>query len=291
MDNRSGTVERERGRPRRGVLLVALSLGCLLTLTACGGKGDPSGGSSAADYSASEPSETSSGQAAPSQTTASPSAPAPWESSSATETPTVDDSISPEASADDGDSGPTDDTDGSESSEDSGAEASDVARGQWTGTAQITVDFTDPGCAPASQTYQLPATLLISEPVKGESNGFHLSWASDSQSAPGAFGLTSASDGTDTVDGQPVAIGYWSLSDDGDGDISGNLTQDGASQGAALNLVFVPKPIFPCSNYMPYGYAMSSDTTLEGTVTDSSASLVLRGTTTEGTRSFRIEWS
>ncbi|MEU5403378.1 hypothetical protein ABZ348_29285 [Streptomyces sp. NPDC005963] len=263
----------------------------LVTLAACGSGGSDGSTDSSSAAAAVEPSTPTTSYEATPEATESSSASEPSETETATETPPPDDSESSSASdSTDGDgSVDTDGTDGTDGS--ANTTTSDVPRGQWTGTARITVDFADPGCASASRTYELPATLLISEPVGGESNGFHLSWASDSQSAEGAFGVTSALDGTDTVDGRPVAIGYWSLDDDGGGDISGRLTESGASQGAAHNLVFVPKPIFPCSNYMPFAYALSTDTTLEGTVSESSASLVLSGTTLEGTRSFRVEWS
>ncbi|MGW0882524.1 hypothetical protein [Streptomyces sp. NPDC002671] len=169
--------------------------------------------------------------------------------------------------------------------------SSGVPRGRWTGTAHVSVDFADPGCAADARSYDLPATLIIDDPVGTERNAFHLSWASDSQTAEGAFGVTSALSGTDTTDGRGVEIEYWSLSDDGHGSFSGRLTDSAAAQGASLNLLFVPKPLFQCSGYTNFPYGMAVGTTLRGTVTDSSASLVLNGNSPDGTRSFRVEWS
>ncbi|MFE4173555.1 hypothetical protein ACFRR7_16120 [Streptomyces sp. NPDC056909] len=263
-------------RPRRTVL-AAVCLGGLAALTACGGGGgDASGEPSGGGY-------TTTAEASPTETTAS-ATPSPTETSAPEEEITEEPSEDTFSEEDDG----SDDT----SSGGSGEEdtASGVPRGQWSGTATVSVDFADPGCAAESRSYELPATLLIGDPVGGEQNGFNLSWASDSQMAEGAFGVSSALDGTDTLDGEPVAITYWSLSDDGSGDISGSLTDPGAAEGAALNLLFVPKPILPCSQYMAFAYGMSTDTTLEGTVTEDSASLTLSGTTIDGTRSFRVEW-
>ncbi|MFF3751832.1 hypothetical protein ACFYYH_15455 [Streptomyces sp. NPDC002018] len=280
---RQGTVRRQERvtrygrRNARGTLLAAVCAGGLLALTACGG-----GGGGASD----EPSDSGyTTTAEPTATATAEVAPPVAETSEPVEetTGTV---------TDDTTSGEDDDADDSFSDTSQEQDtASGVPRGQWTGTATISVDFADPGCAESSQSYELPATLIIDDPVGGEDNGFHLSWASDSQTPAGAFGVTSALDGTDTVDGEAVTIGYWSLSDDGSGDISGSLTDSGAAEGAALNQLFVPKPILPCSEYMVFPYGMATGTTLEGTVTDESASLTLSGTSLDGTRSFRVEWS
>ncbi|MFD3451718.1 hypothetical protein ACFWVC_06015 [Streptomyces sp. NPDC058691] len=77
----------------------------------------------------------------------------------------------------------------------SSAATSGVPRGRWTGTAHVTVDFADPGCATGSRSYDLAATLLIDDPAGSE-------------------------------------IGYWSLSDDGDGGISGQLVNSAAAHKA-----------------------------------------------------------
>ncbi|WP_211280242.1 hypothetical protein [Streptomyces lushanensis] len=275
---RPGAVIRHGRNHARGTALAAVCLGGLAALTACGGGGgDASGEPSDSGYS-------TTAQPSPTETTAQ-STPSMTETSEPAEEITEESSDDTSYEEDDS----ADDT-SSDSSDEEGA-TSGVPRGQWTGTATIDVDFADPGCAGTSESYALPATLLIDDPVGGEENGFHLSWASDSQTPAGAFGVTSALDGTDTVDGEPVAIGYWSLSDDGSGGISGSLTDSGAAEGAALNQVFVPKPILPCSQYMVFPYGMAPGTTLEGTVTEDSASLTLSGTSLDGTRSFSVEWS
>ncbi|MFE1958730.1 hypothetical protein [Streptomyces sp. NPDC059479] len=275
---RPGPVIRHGRHHARRTALAAVCLGGLAALTACGGGGgDASGEPSDSGY-------TMTAEPSPTETTAQVT-PSVTETSAPTEEITEESSDDTSFEEDDS----ADDT----SSDSSGEQdtASGVPRGQWTGTATISVDFADPGCAEASESYELPATLLIDDPVGGEENGFHLSWASDSQTPAGAFGVTSALDGTDTVDGEPVAISYWSLSDDGSGDISGSLTDSGAAEGAALNQLFVPKPILPCSQYMVFPYGMATGTTLEGIVTEDSASLTLSGTSLDGTRSFSVEWS
>ncbi|MFD9024283.1 hypothetical protein [Streptomyces parvulus] len=212
----------------------------------------------------------------------------------ASDTPLEADASEPtytEESEADEDSYATDSETESGDGDDVSEDVSGVPHGEWTGTAQVTVDFTDPGCAADSRSYALPATLIIDEPVGTEDNSFHLSWASDDQTADGAFGVTSAQSGTDTVDGESVEIAYWSLTDDGDGSFSGRLTDTAAAAGASLNLLFVPKPLFQCGTYTSFPYGMNTDTTIEGTVTDDSTSVTLSGTTVDGTRSFRVEWS
>ncbi|MGW7253735.1 hypothetical protein [Streptomyces sp. NPDC054834] len=245
-------------------------LGCLTGLTACGGDG---GGRSGASTDAGAPATTVS-TATTDTATAAPAG-----------TPTEEETAAPEPVT------TPDDTTAAETDSADTERSSGVPRGTWTGTAHVSVDFADAGCATASRSYDLPATLIIDDPVGSESNSFHLSWASDSQTAEGAFGVTSALSGTDTADGRGVEIEYWSLSDDGGGDLSGRLTGSAAAQGAALNLVFVPKPLFQCGSYTNYPYGMAVGTSMEGTVTDASASLTLSGTSADGTRSFRVEWS
>lgn len=273
-----------RGRVRQRRLLAAVCLGGLMALTACGGGG---GGSD-------EPSDsgfTATAEPTPTETSAEPT-PSETETSEPTEEPTetaTDDTSFEDASGSDDSSS---DDSGSDSGSDSGDDVSSgVPRGQWSGTAQISVDFSDPGCGETSESYELPATLIISDPVGGEENSFNLSWASDSQTPAGAFGVSSALDATDTLDGEAVSVNYWTLSEDGSGGISGDLTDPGASEALALNLLFVPKPILPCSQYMVFPYGMATGTTLEGTVSEDSASLTLSGTSLDGTRSFRVEWS
>ncbi|WP_433572965.1 hypothetical protein [Streptomyces sp. CA-251247] len=263
---------------RSAALLAALCLCSLATLTACGDGGD--GGDASDTETTASTSETAPATGTPEEDTATPT-----ESESETTEPDEETTETEDDTTD------TTDTGDEETASDDSSSSSDVPHGTWTGNARISVDFADPGCAASSQTYSLPATLIIDDPAGSESNGFHLSWASDSQSAAGAFGVTSALSGTDTTDGESVETGYWSLTDDGGGDISGSLTDTGGSQGLALNLVFVPKPLFPCSGYTPFAYSMAEGTTLEGTLTEDSASLTLSGTTSDGTRSFRVEWS
>ncbi|MFJ9821375.1 hypothetical protein ACIRU3_40200 [Streptomyces sp. NPDC101151] len=260
-------------RRHLAVTCVGALLGCLTGLTACGG-GDRTSGA---------PPDTGSPTTASASATTSVS-----DTEATTETPTAEQTTAekttapePTVTRDDTDTGTTD----------ADASSSDVPNGQWTGTAHVSVDFADPGCAADERSYDLPATLIIDGPVGTESNAFHLSWASDSQTAEGAFGVTSALSGTDTTDARKVEIEYWSLSDDGDGSLSGRLTDSAAAQGASLNLLFVPKPLFQCSGYTNYPYGMAVGTTLKGTVTGNSASLVLSGTSLDGTRSFRVEWS
>ncbi|WP_328862336.1 hypothetical protein [Streptomyces sp. NBC_00306] len=266
---------------RSAALLAALCLCSLATLTACGDGGD--GGDASDTETTASTSETAPATATPDEDTSTPT-----ESESDSTEP---DEETTEAEDDTIDTIDTTDTGDEGTESDESSSSSDAPHGTWTGNARISVDFEDPGCAASSQTYSLPATLIIDDPAGSESNDFHLSWASDSQSAAGAFGVTSALSGTDTTDGESVETGYWSLTDDGGGDISGSLTDTGGSQGLALNLVFVPKPLFPCSGYTPFAYSMAEGTTLEGTLTEDSASLTLSGTTSDGTRSFRVEWS
>ncbi|MEU5595168.1 hypothetical protein [Streptomyces sp. NPDC020298] len=248
-------------------------LGCLTSLTACGGDGDAGAGAST--------------DAGPPATVSTATTDTRTETATATptETPTDEETAAPDPLTAPDDTTPAE-TDAADTDTSSG-----VPRGTWTGTAHVSVDFADPGCATASRSYDLPATLIIDDPAGSESNSFHLSWASDSQTAEGAFGVTSALSGTDTTDGRGVEIEYWSLSDDGAGDLSGRLTDSAAAEGASLNLVFVPKPLFQCGSYTNYPYGMAVGTSLEGTVSGSSASLTLSGTSADGTRSFRVEWS
>ncbi|WP_157877175.1 hypothetical protein [Streptomyces odonnellii] len=270
------------GRVRRQRLLAAVCLGGLLALTACGGGGGASDEPSDSGF-------TATAEPTPTETTAEPT-PSETETSEPVEEPT-------ETATDDtgsGDDSGSDDysSDGSGSDSGSGDDVSSgVPRGQWSGTARISVDFSDPGCGETSESYELPATLIITDPVGGEDNSFNLTWASDSQTPAGAFGVSSALDATDTLDGEAVSVNYWTLSEDGSGGISGDLTDPGNSEALALNLLFVPKPILPCSQYMVFPYGMATGTTLEGTVSEDSASLTLSGTSLDGTRSFRVEWS
>lgn len=258
---------------RRAAVSACALLGCLTSLTACGDGGD--GGGPGASTDAGAPvTAVSTAATGPGTATAAPAG-----------TPSEEETTAPEpaTSSDDTATAGTDAV---------GAQTpSGVPRGTWTGTAHVSVDFADPGCATASRSYDLPATLVIEDPVGSESNSFHLSWASDSQTTEGAFGVTSALSGTDTTDGRGVEIAYWSLSDDGGGDLSGRLTDSAAAEGASLNLLFVPKPLFQCSSYTNYPYGMAVGTSLTGTVTGGSASLTLSGTSADGTRSFRVAWS
>ncbi|MEV6568070.1 hypothetical protein [Streptomyces kronopolitis] len=266
MTTHRGVSRGGRRRYRTGGAAALICAGTL-GLAACGGGADEAGG----------PRTTR-----PPHTATAESAPPTGPSATPTESPSPSASVTPTAAESPADDTATDDSEGS---------SSGVPHGKWNGTAHITVSSSDPGCAAGSRAYDLPATLLITSPVGAERNAFHLSWGSDSQAAEGAFGVTSALSGTDTRDGASVETGYWSLSDDGDGHLSGRLTDTAAAQGASLNLLFVPKPILPCSDYMAFPYAMARGTTLDGTVRGDSASLTLSGTSTDGTRSFRVTWS
>ncbi|MFF9049382.1 hypothetical protein [Streptomyces parvulus] len=274
---RSNGSRRPRPLTRRLVAALSCCLVGVAAVSACG-DGDGSGEAESATSTSSTPTTivTSSEPATdtPLEADATPSEPAYTEESEADE-----DSYATESETEGGDE------------DDISEDASGVPHGEWTGTAQVTVDFADPGCAADSRSYALPATLIIDEPVGTEGNSFHLSWASDDQTADGAFGVTSAQSGTDTVDGESVEIAYWSLTDDGDGSFSGQLTDTAAAAGASLNLLFVPKPLFQCGTYTSFPYGMNTDTTIEGSITDDSASVTLSGTTVDGTRSFRVEWS
>ncbi|MFJ5281495.1 hypothetical protein [Streptomyces parvulus] len=266
-----------RPRPLTRRLVAALSC-CLVGVAAVSACGDGDG----------------SGEAESATSTSSTPTIVVTSSEPATDTPLEADTSEPayaEESEADEDSYATDSETESGDEDDVPEDGSGVPHGEWTGTAQVTVDFADPGCAADSRSYALPATLIIDEPVGTEGNSFHLSWASDDQTADGAFGVTSAQSGTDTVDGESVEIAYWSLTDDGDGSFSGQLTDTAAAAGASLNLLFVPKPLFQCGTYTSFPYGMNTDTTIEGSITDDSASVTLSGTTVDGTRSFRVEWS
>ncbi|MFE5396146.1 hypothetical protein ACFQ9U_16510 [Streptomyces sp. NPDC056568] len=273
---------RGSGRPRPLTRRLAAVLGCCLAgvtaVTACGG-GDGSG--TAGSTTSSTPTTV--------VTSSEPAIDTPLEADT---TPTEPEPALTEESEPDEDTYETDTETGTESgTDDVSDETGGVPHGEWTGTALVTVDFADPGCAADSRSYELPATLIIDDPVGTEGNPFHLSWASDDQTTDGAFGVTSAQSGTDTVDGESVEIAYWSLSDDGDGSFSGRLTDTASAAGASLNLLFVPKPLFQCGTYTSFPYGMGTDTTIEGSVTDASASLTVSGTSADGTRSFRVAWS
>ncbi|MEU9518680.1 hypothetical protein [Streptomyces sp. NPDC048224] len=274
---------RGTGRPRPPTRRVVAALSCCLlavsVVTACG-DGD---GSDAADATTSASSSTTTTDA----TGSGPAADTPLDAGTTPAGPTFAEESEPDENPYGTGSGTEDGTGGDDVPEDTAG----VPHGEWTGTAHVTVDFADPGCAADSRSYDLPATLIIDDPVGTEGNSFHLSWASDDQTADGAFGVTSAQSGTDTVDGEAVEIVYWSLSDDGDGSFSGQLTDTASVSAASLNLLFVPKPLFQCGTYTSFPYGMNTDTTIGGNVTDASASVTLSGTTVDGTRSFRVEWS
>ncbi|MGW8742676.1 hypothetical protein [Streptomyces sp. NPDC055794] len=269
---------RPRPLTRRFVAALSCCLVGVAAVTACG-DGDGSGRAESATDTTSTPTTV--------VTSPEPATDTPLESDTTPAEPTYTEEGEPDENPYATDPG----TESGEEDDDVLEDTSGLPHGEWTGTAQVTVDFADPGCAADSRSYALPATLIIDDPVGTEGNSFHLSWASDDQTADGAFGVTSAHSGTDTVDGESVEIAYWSLSDDGDGSFSGQLTDTAAAAGASLNLLFVPKPLFQCGTYTSFPYGMNTDTTIEGSITDDSASVTLSGTTVDGTRSFRVEWS
>jgi hypothetical protein len=189
---------------------------------------------------------------------------------------------------------------------------STIPTGTYAGSASITLtvyDYCGPGGqrqAAGTQTYSLPAQLIISAPKQDdrgeESNPFSLELHAGIPASAGAVSLVSSSVATvsgSDLSGNPrdprLLLTYWRLDYSGSR-LSGELIDTHEREAVVRNLFNGARPVVPCRpelGMLPGGYpsTIGTGSTLQGTLDSSGAGLAIDAATTDSLFSFTIQFS
>jgi hypothetical protein len=162
------------------------------------------------------------------------------------------------------------------------------------------------GTPPVDTVTSIPATLTVGAPVSAapaqpgfpaavgvDGNPIRLILGQPTVAANMAHGsvflLSAARFGSTSP---PLILRYWDLALNGTA-LTGTLTQDHREEAAAGNLLAADTELIPCRpNLGAFGsqFAIAEGTTLEGTITQGGANLLIQGATVDQTRAFAAQF-
>ncbi|MEU4244405.1 hypothetical protein [Actinoplanes sp. NPDC026619] len=191
-----------------------------------------------------------------------------------------------ESDESDSDASDSDESDSDTSDSDSSAdeESTSEAYGVYRGALKITVRALD-GCTNQAyeNSYRYAATLVVRQ---GPGSSPHVYLATNSQSSAGTRPLGTGISGTDTRDGREVNVRFFDTSY-ADGEIEGELINNGTSAGLAYNGLNFPRKFGcgPAAFATPYTDGLG-EASISGEVTEDSADLTFKGGVTQNDRAF-----